>query len=1084
MKLIRCSIENFGKLENFQYSFEDGLTVLNQPNGFGKTTFAAFIKAMFYGLPKNGPRSAADNERRRYEPWQGGIYGGFLEFEFEGTAYRVTRHFGATAAKDRFSLIDLSTRKSSTRFSERLGEELFRLDADAFARSVFLSSPDRSVSATTSIRAKLSNLVDNTNDLNNYDTAMDALKKVSTEYRAQRGSGGKINELSQRIETLEEKKYAAEEKKPRLHEVEDSIRQLQETLHEKNGGVRTLREQIKIASSRAAKLAVKKQHQSLKQDVEHAEIPMRQLQERYPKGLPSREEIEQQRSNAGVLQQAASRLQELRLSEADRTLVETEREFFSDPVRTAQDIEACQKACGELDQASARLHAQMLPEESQRLAALSTVFRDGVPDESMLLKMQTQTDDLRTKELRLAESVLPENEERRFAELRAFFADGEPDDAEIELCEKQQQEIAGLEAEKKSLSLTQEEADSYHVLAKRFASGIPEEAEITAQQQAQNRIGELNAIKSTKTAVVQNVETAAEPKSGKRPLLVGLIGILLLLTGIVFVLAVRTVPGIVLLTVGLIVLMIAFWLHTQGMIHSPNAPHTVILGSAITEEQTQELYDLQHGLNDFLLRFYEDASQPEQKLVQLLMDRKSFLALKEKKSRCESASEEAEREISLRKNANRTLFSRYYHDVPYWDGFTNDLMRKHSDFTNLADREKELGRSRLQLSGEIAALRDELKRQIMRCYPEPAEDLYSASRRLKEEAKEFDRLQAKQEALRRSGKEIQAQVSLLEQQIREILAAYHADETAGSFAEKLQGLRRRYEAYQSALFRVEQYQKDRGDALQKAGHAEQMLRSFAERYQLPGTDYQRMIQETDDAARRQIELDGLLRTARTKLSAFLADTPELSDAETEDDTADAPDPELLQHAETQMQQEIDVLETQLRDLRQEHDTLRRIVDELPECLDQIERLTEQKAEAKKAYDLLIKTQDYLQMAKDRLSHSYVGPVERSFKQYADELMDGQLGQVLMDNDLNLLIDEKGKAREAELFSTGTYECMMLCMRMALIEALFTDEQPFLVLDDPFANLDDRHTQRALDMVKRIAQKHQIIYLVCNSSRSC
>ena len=245
-----------------------------------------------------------------------------------------------------------------------------------------------------------------------------------------------------------------------------------------------------------------------------------------------------------------------------------------------------------------------------------------------------------------------------------------------------------------------------------------------------------------------------------------------------------------------------------------------------------------------------------------------------------------------------------------------------------------------------------------------------------------------------------------------------------------------------------------------------------------------MIQETDDAARRQIELDGLLRTARTKLSAFLADTPELSDAETEDDTADAPDPELLQHAETQMQQEIDVLETQLRDLRQEHDTLRRIVDELPECLDQIERLTEQKAEAKKAYDLLIKTQDYLQMAKDRLSHSYVGPVERSFKQYADELMDGQLGQVLMDNDLNLLIDEKGKAREAELFSTGTYECMMLCMRMALIDALFTDEQPFLVLDDPFANLDDRHTQRALDMVKRIAQKHRIIYLVCNSSRSC
>ena len=98
MKLIRCKVENFGVLSDFSYQFDDGLTVIHEPNGSGKSTLAAFIKAMFYGLPSKGPRNVIENERKRYEPWQGGNYGGFLEFEYHGIVYRVTRKFGQTAA--------------------------------------------------------------------------------------------------------------------------------------------------------------------------------------------------------------------------------------------------------------------------------------------------------------------------------------------------------------------------------------------------------------------------------------------------------------------------------------------------------------------------------------------------------------------------------------------------------------------------------------------------------------------------------------------------------------------------------------------------------------------------------------------------------------------------------------------------------------------------------------------------------------------------------------------------------------------------------------------------------------------------
>lgn len=94
MKLIRCHIENFGVLSDFDFVFDDGLTTICQGNGFGKSTFATFIKAMFYGFPRTGARNIVENERKRYDPWQGGKYGGYLEFEIQDTSYRVTRYFG------------------------------------------------------------------------------------------------------------------------------------------------------------------------------------------------------------------------------------------------------------------------------------------------------------------------------------------------------------------------------------------------------------------------------------------------------------------------------------------------------------------------------------------------------------------------------------------------------------------------------------------------------------------------------------------------------------------------------------------------------------------------------------------------------------------------------------------------------------------------------------------------------------------------------------------------------------------------------------------------------------------------------
>lgn len=107
MKLIACHINNFGKLSYLNINFNDGVNVINQPNGWGKSTLAAFLKAMLYGFDTKKEPGAFERERKLYKPWQGGTYGGELDFEADGVEYRLVRTFGLTESRMIFTYTDL-----------------------------------------------------------------------------------------------------------------------------------------------------------------------------------------------------------------------------------------------------------------------------------------------------------------------------------------------------------------------------------------------------------------------------------------------------------------------------------------------------------------------------------------------------------------------------------------------------------------------------------------------------------------------------------------------------------------------------------------------------------------------------------------------------------------------------------------------------------------------------------------------------------------------------------------------------------------------------------------------------------------
>ena len=109
MKLLSCYISAFGGLSDYDIDFSSNVTCVLEQNGFGKTTLAAFIKAMFYGMETANKRTATveSSERVRYFPWNNSKFGGHLTFSLGDKNYRIIRFFDRdSAARDSFQLLD------------------------------------------------------------------------------------------------------------------------------------------------------------------------------------------------------------------------------------------------------------------------------------------------------------------------------------------------------------------------------------------------------------------------------------------------------------------------------------------------------------------------------------------------------------------------------------------------------------------------------------------------------------------------------------------------------------------------------------------------------------------------------------------------------------------------------------------------------------------------------------------------------------------------------------------------------------------------------------------------------------------
>ena len=192
----------------------------------------------------------------------------------------------------------------------------------------------------------------------------------------------------------------------------------------------------------------------------------------------------------------------------------------------------------------------------------------------------------------------------------------------------------------------------------------------------------------------------------------------------------------------------------------------------------------------------------------------------------------------------------------------------------------------------------------------------------------------------------------------------------------------------------------------------------------------------------------------------------------------------------QLNEKIKRLDEELEEARDGIEQYARQMEDLEEQLDlrderkqELAELLAMQEKEQKTFDTVTVTQDYLQRAREQFTARYMAPISNAFRKYYDILVgitEEKSWQI--DANISFRIREQGELRETKWLSAGYQDLIGVCMRLALADAMYRGEKPFLILDDPFVNLDEEKTKRGMQLLMKVSEEYQILYFTCHSSR--
>lgn len=184
MKLLSMTA-TFGCLDGAKLNLHDGVNLLVLPNESGKSTWSAFLTAMFYGIDTT-ERAASGRipAKRRYAPWNGKPMEGLLELELDGRTIVLQRTSRSGRPMGDFRAYDRDTGLEIPELTgENCGQLLLGVERSVFLRSAFLCGSELAVTEEQSLSRRLENLAAGSDGADSYPLTAERLKQWKNRIR-------------------------------------------------------------------------------------------------------------------------------------------------------------------------------------------------------------------------------------------------------------------------------------------------------------------------------------------------------------------------------------------------------------------------------------------------------------------------------------------------------------------------------------------------------------------------------------------------------------------------------------------------------------------------------------------------------------------------------------------------------------------------------------------------------------------------------------------------------------------------------------------------------------------------------------
>ena len=202
---IKSMTATFGRLERARLEPGPGLTLIHAPNEGGKSTWAAFWRAMLYGIDtRDRDKKGYLADKNRYQPWSGAPMEGEITLDCEGRDITIRRGPRGSAPFGSFSAVYTGLTAANC------GELLTGVGAEVFTRSAFLGDGNLSLTAAPELERRIAALVSSGEEDVSFSQAMERLKNWKNRRQVNRSVGeipkleGELDQVRESLSRLEE----------------------------------------------------------------------------------------------------------------------------------------------------------------------------------------------------------------------------------------------------------------------------------------------------------------------------------------------------------------------------------------------------------------------------------------------------------------------------------------------------------------------------------------------------------------------------------------------------------------------------------------------------------------------------------------------------------------------------------------------------------------------------------------------------------------------------------------------------------------------------------------------------------------